>query len=61
LAQFGPYHAVRADLLRRLSAPDQAIAAYNLALSLEPPPAEKLWLERIRGTIRAVATTRAES
>jgi RNA polymerase sigma-70 factor (ECF subfamily) len=60
-AQFGPYHAVRAELFRRLSAPDEAIAAYELALSLGPPPAEKLWLERVRGTMRSSATPQLTS
>jgi RNA polymerase sigma-70 factor (ECF subfamily) len=45
---FGPYHAVRADLLARLGRGDEALAAYDRALALDPAPAERLWLERRR-------------
>jgi RNA polymerase sigma-70 factor (ECF subfamily) len=51
LARYAPYHAVRADLLRRLSQPAAAEAAYNAALSLDPPPAERRWLERRRAMV----------
>lgn len=44
LQQFGPYHAVRADLLARLGRPAEARAAYQAVLALEPPPAEQKWL-----------------
>lgn len=44
LDQFLPYHAVRADLLRRLGRIVEARAAYQAALSLDPAPAERLWL-----------------
>jgi len=46
LNSFAPYHAVRADLLRRLRRIDEARAAYAAVLALGPPPAERLWLER---------------
>jgi len=46
LQSFAPYHAVRADLLRRLHRVDEARAAYAAVLALAPPPAERLWLER---------------
>ena len=45
---FGPYHAVRADLLARLRRRDEARAAYDLALALDPGPAERVWLQRRR-------------
>ncbi|PLR28035.1 RNA polymerase subunit sigma-24 [Caulobacter zeae] len=48
LAAFRPFHAVRADLLARLSRPEEARAAYDRALALDPAPAERLWLERRR-------------
>lgn len=48
LAQFPPYHALRADLLRRLGRVVEARKAYDAALNLEPPPAEALWLKRRR-------------
>ncbi len=46
LAGFPPYHAVRADLLRRSGRLDDARAAYAAVLALDPPPAERLWLEQ---------------
>jgi RNA polymerase sigma-70 factor (ECF subfamily) len=48
LEGFGPFHALRADLLARLSRPAEARAAYDRALALAPAPAERLWLERRR-------------
>jgi RNA polymerase sigma-70 factor (ECF subfamily) len=53
MAAFAPYHAVRADLLRRLQRSEEARAAYDTVLSLGPPPAERLWLERKRASIGA--------
>jgi RNA polymerase sigma-70 factor (ECF subfamily) len=49
LADFLPFHAVRADLLRRLGDP-RAEAAYAAALALGPPPAERAWLEHRRAS-----------
>lgn len=44
LAEFQPFHAVRADLLARLGRRDEALAAYDQALLLGPAEAERLWL-----------------
>jgi RNA polymerase sigma-70 factor, ECF subfamily len=42
-------HIARADLLGRLGRTDDAVAAYRLALELEPPAAERTFIaERIR-------------
>lgn len=46
LAGFAPYHAVRADFLARLGRHRAARTAYELVLSLEPPPAEERWIRR---------------
>jgi len=46
LQNFLPYHAVRADLLRRLNRIPAALAAYDAALALGPGLAERAWLER---------------
>jgi RNA polymerase sigma-70 factor (ECF subfamily) len=51
LADFLPYHAVRADLLARLGLGDAARSAYDAALRLGPERAERLWLERQRGAL----------
>ncbi|HJS85039.1 MAG TPA: DUF6596 domain-containing protein, partial [Acetobacteraceae bacterium] len=48
LRDFLPYHAVRADLLRRVGRTEEARSAYAAALALDPAPAERLWLERQR-------------
>jgi RNA polymerase sigma-70 factor (ECF subfamily) len=45
---FLPYHAVRADLLRRAGRNDEARIAYDAALALVATSAERLWLERQR-------------
>ena len=45
---FLPYHAVRADLLRRAGRCDEARIAYDAALALVATSAERLWLERQR-------------
>jgi RNA polymerase sigma-70 factor (ECF subfamily) len=52
LASFPPYHAVRADLLRRMGRTEDALAAYDAALALAPGPAEKLWLARRRNELQ---------
>lgn len=46
LAGFGPYHAVRADCLARADRLEEARLAYEIVLSLEPPPAEERWIRR---------------
>jgi RNA polymerase sigma-70 factor (ECF subfamily) len=51
LADFLPYHAVRADLLARLGLKDAARAAYDAALRLGPERAERLWLEDKRAAL----------
>lgn len=53
LANFLPYHAVRAGLLYRLGLNAAACDAYDAALALEPGTAERRWLEQRR---REVAT-----
>lgn len=45
LADYPPYHAVRAALLARLGDPAAARAAYAKLLALGPGPAERRWLE----------------
>ena len=42
--EFQPWHAVRADLLRRLGRLDESRAAYDDAMRLAPGPAERGWL-----------------
>ncbi len=44
LEAFQPWHAVRADLLRRLGRLDESRAAYGAAMRLAPGPAERDWL-----------------
>ncbi|MFG1344114.1 sigma-70 family RNA polymerase sigma factor [Xanthobacter autotrophicus DSM 431] len=51
LAGFLPYHAVRADLLRRSGQSEKARTAYLEALALDPSRAERLWLERTMSSL----------
>lgn len=51
LANFQPFHAVRADLLARLGRPEEARTAYDRAMDLAPGPAERLWLIRRRSEL----------
>jgi RNA polymerase sigma-70 factor, ECF subfamily len=51
LADFLPYHAVRADLLCRAGRSDEARIAYDAALALVTTSAERLWLERQRARL----------
>jgi RNA polymerase sigma-70 factor (ECF subfamily) len=44
LSRWPPVHLARADLLRRLGRRQEAVAAYRLALDLEPPPAERAFI-----------------
>lgn len=46
LAQFVPYHAVRAELLARAGRREEARQAYDAILALDPPAAERRWLAR---------------
>ncbi len=48
---FLPYHAVHADLLNRTGRIAEARAAYDAALTLDPAPAERRWLESRRGSL----------
>ena len=48
LDTFQPWHAVRADLLRRLGRLDESRAAYDRAIGLAPGPAERAWLAQRR-------------
>ena len=41
---YHPFHATRADLLRRLHRPDEAVNAYQMAASLTPSAAERKFL-----------------
>lgn len=43
---FLPYHAVRADILRRLGRAQEALSAYLAATALGPAAAEGAWLKR---------------
>lgn len=51
LALARPYHAARADLLARAGRAEEAITALDAALALDPPRAEKLWLEARRSEL----------
>lgn len=51
LARFLPYQATRAGLLYRLGLTDEARAAYDCALALDPGAAERLWLEQRRAEV----------
>jgi RNA polymerase sigma-70 factor (ECF subfamily) len=44
LGRYYLYHSIRADLLRRLSRPDQAVRAYEQALALTQNAAERAYL-----------------
>jgi len=45
------FHAIRADLLRRLGRKSEAARAYDAALALVDPPAERQFLERRRASL----------
>ncbi|MDQ1042930.1 RNA polymerase sigma factor [Streptomyces sp. V4I2] len=45
------FHAVRADLLRRLGRVAEAAAAYATAVALSENPAERAYLDRVRRTL----------
>jgi len=51
LALARPWHATRADLLARVGRRAEARAALDAALTLGPPRAERLWLERQRAAL----------
>ncbi|MEV1084911.1 RNA polymerase sigma factor [Streptomyces sp. NPDC050211] len=48
LERYHVFHAVRADLLRRLDRTAEALAAYEAAIELSENPAERAYLERVR-------------
>ena len=50
LDDYGPYHAARADLLRRLGRPEAA-GAYERATELAANPVERAFLERRRAAL----------
>ena len=51
IADFAPYHAVRADLLRRVGRLTEANLAYGAALELAGGPAERRWLLRMMNSL----------
>jgi RNA polymerase sigma-70 factor (ECF subfamily) len=51
LALARPFHVARADLLARAGRAQEAVAAFDAALALDPPRAERLWLERRRAVL----------
>jgi len=51
LGDYLPYHAVRADLLRRLGRDAEALQAYDAAIALVATAAEREWLERRRASL----------
>jgi RNA polymerase sigma-70 factor, ECF subfamily len=51
LQNYLPFHAVRADLLRREGRREEALAAYEAALALAPSAAERAWLEARRDAL----------
>jgi RNA polymerase sigma-70 factor (ECF subfamily) len=51
LADYQPYWAARADLLARVGASAEALAAYDLAIGLERDPAVRRFLQRRRGEV----------
>ena len=53
LQRFALFHAVRADLLRRLSRADEAAAEYAVAAALTENAAERAFLEARREALRA--------
>ena len=52
LDAYQPYHAVRADLLRRLGRGEEAVAAYEAAIARTGNQAERAFLERARDDTR---------
>jgi RNA polymerase sigma-70 factor (ECF subfamily) len=52
LGDFAPWHAVRADLLRRLGRADEARAAYDAAILLTEGHAERAFLSARRLSVR---------
>jgi RNA polymerase sigma-70 factor, ECF subfamily len=55
LAAYQPYHAARADLLRRAGRRAEALAAYRTAVALAPGEPERRFLARRLATLEAPA------
>jgi RNA polymerase sigma-70 factor (ECF subfamily) len=53
LAHHHLYHAVRADLLRRLGRDAESAVAYDAAIAVSTNAAERTFLERRRAALRA--------
>jgi len=51
LVRHGMWHAVRADLLRRLDRPEEAVAAYEAAIGLTGNTPERAFLQRRRESL----------
>lgn len=51
LASARPFHAARAAMLAMAGQREKALAAYHAALALDPPRAERLFLERRRAAL----------
>jgi RNA polymerase sigma-70 factor (ECF subfamily) len=56
LAEYHLFHAARADLLRRLGRPSEAVLSYDAALALSANAAERRFLERRRAEVGARVT-----
>jgi RNA polymerase sigma-70 factor (ECF subfamily) len=52
LADYQPYWAARAEILVRAGKKDEAVAAYDRAIGLEPDPAVRDFLQRRRAAIK---------
>jgi RNA polymerase sigma-70 factor (ECF subfamily) len=50
---FGPYHAARADVLRRLDREEEAAAAYEAALAATTNPGEAAFLTARLAAVRS--------
>jgi RNA polymerase sigma-70 factor, ECF subfamily len=55
LDAYHPYHAVRADLLRRLGRRDEAILAFDAAIARTANRSERAFLERARAAVSGPA------
>ena len=53
LGRYYLFHAIRADLLRRLGRPAEADAAYEAAIAQAGNEAERAYLTRARARLRA--------
>ena len=51
LQTYHVFHAVRADLLRRLDRRAEAAAAYDAAIALSANAAERAFLQEMRGSL----------